>query len=303
MEPYEEKLLSLINKNHKIVILTAENRVSLRSLPEKIGRNFIDVGISEQNLIGISAGFAKQGYLPIIHGMAAFLTMRAFEFIRTDLGYPNLPSILMGTFTGLSPIANGTANGPTHQAIEDIGLMKLIPNMTIFAPADIVEKCACLDFLSNLKGPMYVRDSNFERLEYNRKKFEWGKNECVKKGEKLAILTYGFLLGICLEVSDKLSSKMINHSLYNMRFLKPLDKAIIDEIFEQHETILVIEDHLEKGGLYESLLNYKAKFNKDGKILGINLKENFFHPGNYEDVLEKSGFSANQIYEKIIKIS
>ena len=101
MEPYEEKLYSLIEKNNKIVILTAENRVSLRNLPEKIPNNFIDVGISEQSLVGISAGFAKQGYLPIIHGMAAFLTMRSFEFIRTDLGYPKLPSVLVASFTGL----------------------------------------------------------------------------------------------------------------------------------------------------------------------------------------------------------
>ena len=86
MEPYESKLLSMIEKNEKIVLLTAENRVSLRNIPEKLNQNFIDVGISEHNLIGIGAGLAKLGFLPIMHGMSAFLTMRAFEFIRTDLG-------------------------------------------------------------------------------------------------------------------------------------------------------------------------------------------------------------------------
>ena len=299
MEPYEQKLYSLIQKNNKIIILTAENRVSLRNLPEKIPSNFVDVGISEQNLIGISAGFAKRGYLPIIHGMAAFLTMRSFEFIRTDLGYPNLPSILVASFTGLSPIANGTANGPTHQAVEDIALMRLVPNMTIFAPADIVEKCACFDLIENLNGPMYIRDSNFESLDYDRKKFEWGKNECIKNGKNVAILTYGFLVGICLEISKKLSSLNKEHSLYNMRFIQPMDIEIINEIFENHDIIIIVEDHLESGSLYESLIHHKDKNNNKIKIIGINLRNSFFHPGNFNDVLDKSGFSVEHLFKKI----
>lgn len=299
MELYEEKLYSKIQENSKIVILTAENRVSLRNIPEKIKNNFFDVGISEQNLIGISAGFAKRGYLPIIHGMAAFLTMRSFEFIRTDLGYPKLPSVLVASFTGLSPIANGTANGPTHQAIEDIGLMKLIPNMTIFAPADSIEKCEALDYLDQLNGPMYIRDSNFEKLDYERKKFQWGKNECIINGKKVAILTYGFLLGICLEVSKNLSKSNVEHSLYNMRFIQPMDEEIVNEIFEKHDTVIVIEDHLESGSLYESLIFYKHKTNLNVKISGINLKNDFFHPGNFNEVLTHSGFSDKQLFEKI----
>jgi len=301
MEAYEEKLYSLIRKNNKIIILTAENRVSLRNLPEKINNNFIDVGISEQNLIGISAGFAKRGYLPIIHGMAAFLTMRSFEFIRTDLGYPKLPSILVASFTGLSPIANGTANGPTHQAIEDIALMRLIPNMTIFAPADITEKCACFDFIENLNGPMYIRDSNSESLDYDRKKFEWGKNECIKKGKNVAILSYGFLVGICLEISKKLSNLNKEHSLYNMRFIQPMDIEILDDIFNNHDTIIVIEDHLESGSLFQSLIHYKDKNNNKEELIGINLKNDFFHPGNFNDVLNNSEFSVDKLYEKIIQ--
>ena len=302
MELYEDKLLSLIQKNDRIMILTAENRVSLRNLPDKIPDNFVDVGISEQNLVGISAGLAKQGFLPIIHGMAAFLTMRAFEFIRTDLGYPNLPSVLVGSFTGLSPIANGTANGPTHQAIEDIGLMKLIPNMTIFSPSDMVEKCECLDSLDQLQGPMYLRDSNFENLDYERKKFEWGKNDCIKKGNKTAILTYGFLVGICLKVSNELVQANVEHSVYNMRFIQPMDLEILNEIFTNHETIIVIEDHIESGSLYESLLFYKEKNNLTSSIFAINLKKDFFHPGNFSDALNASGFTTKQLSDKILSM-
>ena len=249
MEPYESKLLSMIEKNEKIVLLTAENRVSLRNIPEKLNQNFIDVGISEQNLIGIGAGLAKLGFLPIMHGMSAFLTMRAFEFIRTDLGYPSLPSVLVGTFNGLSATANGTANGPTHQAIEDIALMRLVPNMTVIAPSDLTETLEVLDNISKLDGPLYIRDSNSESMSINRDPFVWGKNECIVKGDNVAILSYGTMLDICLNVSAKLSEKSFSHAVYNMRFLKPIDKDVLSQIFKNFEKIFVVEDHISIGAL------------------------------------------------------
>ena len=213
MELYESKILSLVEENKKIVILTAENRVSLRNVPEKLNQNFIDVGISEQNLIGIGAGLAKLGFLPIMHGMSTFLTMRAFEFIRTDLGYPRLPSVLVGTFNGLSATANGTANGPTHQAIEDIALMRLVPNMTVVTPSDRLETLKILDNISKLEGPLYIRDSNFESMEIEREPFVWGKNDCIVSGEKIAILSYGTMLDICLK-----ASKNYLKSQFHMQF-------------------------------------------------------------------------------------
>jgi transketolase len=237
MEPYESKILAMIEKNKKIVVLTAENRVSLRNIPEKLNQNFIDVGISEQNLIGIGAGLAKLGFLPIMHGMSAFLTMRAFEFIRTDLGYPSLPSILVGTFNGLSATGNGTANGPTHQAIEDIALMRLVPHMTVVAPSDVSETLQILDNISKLDGPLYIRDSNFGSINMEREPFVWGKNECIIKGDNVAILSYGTILDICLKVSKKLSEKSFSHAVYNMRFLKPIDQEILYEIIDKFKNI------------------------------------------------------------------
>ena len=301
MEPYKKKIFSLIEKDKKIIILTAENRISLRNIPPKIEDNFIDVGISEQNLVGIGAGLAKTGFLPIMHGMSAFLTMRAFEFIRTDLGYPSLPSVLVGTFNGLSASANGTANGPTHQAIEDIALMRLVPNMTVVIPSDLPETLSILENIDKLNGPLYIRDSNFGTINLERKPFEWLKNECMIQGENIAILSYGTILDICISVSKKLSSENISHSIYNMRFIKPMDNNILNEIFEKHEIIFVIEDHLNTGALSSIVKEYAFDKNKLKKVVSINLKNNFFRPGNFEDALNTAGFSQNKIYEKIKK--
>ncbi len=300
MEPYESKLLSMIEKNEKIVLLTAENRVSLRNIPEKLNQNFIDVGISEQNLIGIGAGLAKLGFLPIMHGMSAFLTMRAFEFIRTDLGYPSLPSVLVGTFNGLSATANGTANGPTHQAIEDIALMRLVPNMTVVAPSDLTETLQVLDNISKLDGPLYIRDSNSESMSINRDPFVWGKNECIVKGDNVAILSYGTMLDICLNVSAKLSEKSFSHAVYNMRFLKPIDKDVLSQIFKNFEKIFVVEDHISIGALGSIVKEFAWENNKDNKIFFINLRESFFRPGNFEDAIQNTELASGKIYGKII---
>ena len=301
MELYESKILSLVEENKKIVILTAENRVSLRNVPEKLNQNFIDVGISEQNLIGIGAGLAKLGFLPIMHGMSTFLTMRAFEFIRTDLGYPRLPSVLVGTFNGLSATANGTANGPTHQAIEDIALMRLVPNMTVVTPSDRLETIKILDNISKLEGPLYIRDSNFESMEIEREPFVWGKNDCIVSGEKIAILSYGTMLDICLKASKKLSEKSVSHAIYNMRFLKPMDKKGLEEIFSKFEKIIVVEDHIEIGGLSSIVKEFALESGKKNKIEFMNLRQSFFRPGNFLDAIQNTELTVGKIIAKVME--
>ena len=300
MEPYESKLLSMVTKNKKIVVITAENRASLRNVAEKLNQNFIDVGISEQNLIGIGAGLAKLGFLPIMHGYSAFLTMRAFEFIRTDLGYPSLPSVVIGTSNGLSASGNGTANGPTHQAIEDIALMRLVPNMTVIAPSDSSETLDVLDNISKLNGPLYIRNSNSESMDIQRKPFVWGKNECIIEGDNVAILSYGTILDICLKVSKKLAQDSFSHAVYNMRFLKPIDKEILHEIFDKFEKIFVIEDHINMGALGSIIKEFAWENHKDNKITFINLRESFFRPGNFKDALQNTELASGKIYGKII---
>ena len=291
----------MVEENKKIVILTAENRVSLRNVPEKLNQNFIDVGISEQNLIGIGAGLAKLGFLPIMHGMSTFLTMRAFEFIRTDLGYPRLPSVLVGTFNGLSATANGTANGPTHQAIEDIALMRLVPNMTVVTPSDRLETLKILDSISKLEGPLYIRDSNFESMEIEREPFVWGKNDCIVSGEKIAILSYGTMLDICLKASKKLSEKSVSHAIYNMRFLKPMDKKGLEEIFSKFEKIIVVEDHIEIGGLSSIVKEFALESGKKNKIEFMNLRQSFFRPGNFLDAIQNTELTVGKIIAKVME--
>src|SRR5262249_43616204 len=143
MTRYEEVLASLADRDPDLVILTAENRAPIRTLPALLGDRFIDVGICEQALIGAAAGLALRGRKPIVHALATFLPIRAFEFIRTDIGLPALPVVLVGAVPGFL----SEANGPTHQALEDVALMRAIPGMNVFCPADEVELVEALPLL------------------------------------------------------------------------------------------------------------------------------------------------------------
>src|SRR5579885_712973 len=153
MRTYEEVLLECALRDERIIVMTAENRAAIRNMPPKLGERFIDVGIAEQTMIGAAAGLALRGRVPIVHALATFLTLRAFEFVRTDVGIAHLPVKLVGGVPGF--LSDG--NGPTHQAIEDISLMRGIPGMTVFCPADEQDMLMMLPEIWASPDPAYVR--------------------------------------------------------------------------------------------------------------------------------------------------
>jgi transketolase len=150
---YEAVLRELAQEDERVVVMTAENRAAIRNLPRCWGQRFIDVGISEQTMIGVAAGLSLRGRRPVCHALATFLTLRAYEFIATDLGIPNLPAVLVGGVPGFL----SDANGPTHQAIDDVALMRTIPNVRVVCPADEHELADALPELIAQGSPCYVR--------------------------------------------------------------------------------------------------------------------------------------------------
>ena len=150
---YEQALVALAAERDDLVVMTAENRAHVRGLPEALGPRFIDVGICEQTMVGAAAGLALRGRTPVVHALATFLTLRAFEFIRTDVGIPGLPVKLVGFVPGLL----SEANGPTHQAIDDVAVMRAIPGMQVFCPADLGELVEALPQIVASRRPAYVR--------------------------------------------------------------------------------------------------------------------------------------------------
>src|ERR1700712_2761546 len=167
---YEELLTEVALSDERFIVMTAENRALVRNIPGKLGNRFIDTGITEQTMIGAAAGLALRGRIPVVHALASFLTMRAFEFVRTDAGIPNLPLKLSSFIPGF--LSDG--NGPTHQAVEDISIMRGIPNVTVFAAADEQDLVGMLPAIWASPNPAYVR-INTRQTTYNPPPFEIGK--------------------------------------------------------------------------------------------------------------------------------
>ena len=294
---YEEILINLAEKNNNIVVMTAENRAAIRNLPSKIQNQFVDVGISEQTMIGMAAGLALRGRVPVVHALSTFLTMRAFEFIRTDVGIGNLPVKIVGAVAGFL----SEANGPTHQAIEDISLMRGIPNMQVFAPADEEDLLIALPGIINSPNPSYIRYTNSKAPISHNKEFKIGKAEIISEGDDITILTYGTLFNEALTASEILRSKDKSVGLINLRTLKPVDHEAIEEVCRKSNLVVTLEDHFITGGLFSILSELLVIKRIDARVLPIALNNKWFKPALLSDVLEYEGFTGEAIADRIIK--
>ncbi len=293
---YERTLRDLAATDPALVVMTAENRAALRSLPAALGDRFVDVGIAEQTLIGMAAGLALRGRKPIVHALAAFLTMRAFEFIRTDIGIAGLPVKLVGGVPGVL----SDANGPTHQAIEDIALMRGIPGMQVFCPADDGELAAALPALLADPAPCYIRYPGARTQLEHPLPGQPRRIEVLAPGDDVAILTYGVLCGEALAARERLAAVGISARVLNVRMPKPLDEpAVLAAAFETR-LLVTLEDHLETGGLYSIVCELLVRSRLGADVLPIALRERWFKPALLDDVLAVEGFTGAAIAERIL---
>lgn len=295
---YEELLLNTALVDDRFIVLTAENRALVRNMPQNLGNRFIDTGITEQTMIGAAAGLALRGRVPVVHALASFLTMRAFEFIRTDVGIPNLPIKLSSFIPGF--LSDG--NGPTHQAIEDISLMRGIPNMTVFAPADEEDLLLLLPQIWASPSPAYVRINTRKSNYQHDTKFEIGKAEVVAKGTEITILVYGMLFEQALIAFQILKNHGKSVGLVNMRSLKPVDEKVILEVAATSDLVVTLEDHFLTGGLYSIVAETLLKHQKSANVLPMALNEKWFKPSLLNKVLEYEGFTGKKIAERILDI-
>ncbi len=293
---YEEKLAHLCAQNSNLMILTAENRAAIRSLPQLLGKRFMDFGIAEQTMVGAAAGLALRGRIPIVHALATFLTMRAFEFIRTDVGIPKLPVKLIGAVPGF--LSDG--NGPTHQAIEDIALMRSIPSMQIFCPADADELVDGLSHVVQSKNPCYVRFNARPLVIKHFVPFAFGVSETITDGFDVAILTYGFLLEQAFIAREQLEKSGVSVRLINLRSLQPIDESAIIRAARETQLLVTVEDHFLTGGLFSILSEILVRYQTMAQVLPIALEDRWFTPGLLPDVLEQEEFSGEQLSLQIL---
>ncbi len=293
---YEQTLLELAQENEKIVVLTAENRVAIRNLPDKLGERFMDFGICEQTMVGAAAGLALRGRIPIVHALATFLTMRAFEFIRTDVGIGRLPVKLIGGVPGF--LSDG--NGPTHQAIEDISLMRSIPGMEIFCPADEEELTQGIREIVNRPNPCYVRYNAREPFVEHVAPFRFGKAEILQDGNDVTILSFGILLEESAKAAQLLEEEGHRTRLINIHTIKPIDHEAVLCAASDTDMMVTVEDHFRSGGLYSTVCELLAGHGLKCPVFPIALQERWFKPALLPEMLDYEGFTAQHIAGKVI---
>lgn len=292
---YESALLDLVRDDERFVVLTAENRALIRNVEKELEKRFIDTGITEQTLVGVSAGLALRGRIPIAHALAPFLSMRAFEFIRTDVGLANLPVKLMAFIPGV--LSDG--NGPTHQAIEDVSLMRGIPNIQVFAPADEQDLIICLPEILKSPYPSYVRLNHLPGDYDHHKEFKIGKAEKIGDGTDVSFIVYGTLFSQALIASEKLQKLGISVSILNIRTIKPIDENAIMLALRNSKLIVTIEDHFKIGGLSSIIAEIVMERQLTANLKSISMADNWFSAGRMNEVLQSSGLNADTIMHRV----
>jgi len=293
--------LGKINKNIAIVVADISPAGSIEKFAKDYPDRFINCGVAEQSMIGISAGLALRGFRPFCYTIATFTLYRPFEMVRVDLAYHNLPVTLIGMGSGLIY----STLGGTHQSIEDISIASSLPNMNVICPADpyemekVVEWCATRSI-----GPTYVRlgktgEKNLDSFKADV--FQFGKIRYLKRGNDIAIISYGIIMQK-IETTVKFYNKdNFNPSLISCHTIKPLDENGIIEVLKRYKKIIIIEEHVPHGGLSSRIKELAF----DNKILNslecFTLKDKFIKSyGTYDDLLNKHGLNVDEIIKRYI---
>ena len=291
---YGEKLAELIKSNPNIVVLDADLTKSTKTIDAKNAcpeRHF-NAGIAECNMMGMAAGLAASGKTVFASSFAIFATGRAYEIIRNSIGYPHLNVKVCATHAGLSV----GEDGASHQSIEDVALMRVVPNMQVYVPCDQYEAKAVIEHVSKVNGPCYVRlgRGKVEDVFDENTKFDFSKVNVLRKGNGDVVL---FAMGLMVQEALK-AAETLDATVVNVSIIKPLDEAGIVDLLKSHKRAYACEEHSIIGGLFSCISEVKAKTSITTPITPIGVNDTFGESGKAKDVLNKYGLTA----ENIIKV-
>lgn len=296
-----ETLIKLAEKDKNIYLLTGDLGFSaLEDFAEKFPERFINCGVAEQNMIGVAAGLALSGKKPYVYSIVPFLTMRCFEQIRNDICYQNLDVKLVGVGGGFS---YGDL-GATHHAIEDIGILRALPNMTILCPADLAETEQLILKSYQTKNPTYIRlVRSGEKILYNLKReLEIGKPSILNNGKDGVIIGTGLQVGFCLEAAENLRNLGYNFKLISLHTLKPINKDALLKEIKEIKNIFTVEEHNIVGGLGGTVAEILAEAGWQGNFKRIGIPDEYSSEiGNQDYLCQKYQLTPEGITELILK--
>lgn len=296
-DAYGDALIELGQENERVVVLDADLSKSTKThgFSKAFPERFFNVGIAEQNLIGLAAGLATSNKIPFASTFAMFATGRAFEIIRNSVCYPKLNVKICATHAGITV----GEDGASHQSLEDITCMRAIPNMTVIVPADGVETKKAIHAIADYNGPVYVRLGRSAVPTLNDEasyQFEIGKGVVLKDGKDLTIIATGIMVSKGLEAAGILADRGIDARVINIHTIKPIDSELITKAAKETGAIITVEEHSIVGGLGSAVSEVIAE-NHPVKMKRIGIKDTFGESGKPEELLVKYGLTPEAIVE------
>lgn len=294
-------LFEAAKKDKRITLLTADLGFSVfEEFMEKLPRQYLNVGVAEQNMTGVAAGMAMQGKVPVIYSIVPFVTMRNFEQLRDDICYQGLNVKVVGVGSGFSY----GPYGHTHHGLEDIGIVRTIPGITVFAPGDPVETKLVTRAALSIKGPVYIRlgKAGEPKIHSKLPKFSMGKGIVIRQGGDVILFSCGTMLPTAMQVSDILKRKY-SVGVVSIHTIKPLDESLIIKLSKRARAIFTIEEHAKIGGLGSAIAEVLAEQSISTIFKRFGTPDRFTKVSGLQEYMrEANGLLPDQIASEIDKV-
>lgn len=284
-DAYGRVLAELGEKDERIVVFDADLSSSTKTsiFAKKFPDRFFNVGIAEQNMMGMAAGMSTTGRIPFVSTFAIFATGRAWEPLRQSICYSHFNVKIVATHAGVTV----GEDGASHQVTEDVALMRVIPGMTVIVPADAVETEEVIKSIVNFNGPVYVRLSRakFPVIFDKGYRFELGKGKIIRQGNDVAIIANGLMVSHALYAADILEKENIRATVVNMSTVKPIDAELINKVAVETGAVVTCEEHSVIGGLGSAVAEVLSE-NVNVPLVRVGIKDTFGSSGKAEELLE-----------------
>lgn len=295
---FAKTICELAQTHEKLVTITAAmmEGCGLKGFAKRFPDRFFDVGIAEEHAVTFACGLAAGGFHPFFVVYSSFL-QRGYDQILHDMCMQNLPVTLMLDRAGL--VGN---DGETHQGVFDLSYLTMIPNMTVFAPKNRYEFQDAIAFAANFDAPMAIRYPKTDAvriLKEYREPIKLGKSEWIRRGSRVALLAIGTMVETAMEIEALLAKDGIDATVVNLRFAKPLDYEMLDEVLDYHSLIVTMEENVLSGGVGEHICRYVELHSTGVRVIACGIPDKFIHQGSIKELLEETGLDAQSIYQKI----
>lgn len=258
-------------------------------------------GIAEQNMLGAAAGFAKEGFVPFVSTYASFACSRCLDQVRVNMSYMKFPIKLLGLTSGYG----AGILGATHMCIEDLAIMRTLPNIVVLSPCDCFEIVKSIISASQIATPVYIRLTgpiSTPIINKNDYDFRIGKAITLQKGQDVCFIATGAILNEVLAASEILINAGISSEIINMHTVKPLDVETLDDVTSRHKLVVTVEEHSVYGGLGSSICEYISSLKRNVKVEILGINDIFVKPGDYQYQLEQSLLDRNNIVKRVKKL-